>query len=167
MKQRNIGEQIKKLREEGKTYNQIKEILQCAKSTISYHLGDGQKEKSLNRLRKQRKLNPWLQKGEHFVTDTHPSLESPPKRFSRRDLKKHLEGVDKCYLTGRKIDIMDPKSYHFDHITPKSKGGKSIFENLGVTTPEANQAKSDMTVEEFIELCKDVLTNFGYKVEKK
>tara|TARA_Y100001938_G_C7908528_1_gene338375 strand:- start:38 stop:484 length:447 start_codon:yes stop_codon:yes gene_type:complete len=33
-----VGEEIKKLREEGKTYEEIKEILECSVSTVSYHL---------------------------------------------------------------------------------------------------------------------------------
>lgn len=34
------------LREQGKTYNEIKNILGCSKGTIAYHLGEGQKEKN-------------------------------------------------------------------------------------------------------------------------
>lgn len=34
-----MKEQILRLRSEGKTYNEIKVILNCAKSTISYHCG--------------------------------------------------------------------------------------------------------------------------------
>jgi hypothetical protein len=45
-------------------------------------------------------------------------------------------------------------------------GGESSFENLGIARPEANRAKADLTIEEFIGLCKDVLVNFGYSVEK-
>jgi transposase len=44
-------EEILKLHKEGKSYNQIKEILGCSKGTISYYLGAGQKEKTLNRTK--------------------------------------------------------------------------------------------------------------------
>jgi len=37
-------ENILKLRAEGKTYTEIQKILGCSKGTISYHLGDGQKQ---------------------------------------------------------------------------------------------------------------------------
>ena len=168
MRQRNIGGKIKKLREEGKTYNQIKEILQCSKSTISYHLGDKQKERAYDRVKKQRKLDPWLKKSENFVNKYDGVKVTYNKRsFDRNKVRDYLESVNKCYLTGREIDTTDPKTYHFDHIMPVAKGGDCSFQNLGIATPEANMAKSDLTVEEFIELCKDVLTNFGYKVEKK
>lgn len=39
-----MKEQILKLREEGKTYNQIVEILHCSKSLISYYCNDNTKE---------------------------------------------------------------------------------------------------------------------------
>ena len=82
------------------------------------------------------------------------------------DLLKKFGSNPRCYLTGKDIDINKPSTYQFDHIVPVSKGGESTFENLGVTTPEANYAKGNLSVEEFIELCKDVLHNFGYKVIK-
>jgi IS30 family transposase len=47
-------ENIKKLRALGYTYNQIQKELGCSKSTISYHLGDGQVEKSNKRSEKRR-----------------------------------------------------------------------------------------------------------------
>jgi hypothetical protein len=53
-----MKEQILKLRNEGKTYNEIKEILGCSKGTISFHCGNGQKEKSNSRKKTNRvKLN--------------------------------------------------------------------------------------------------------------
>jgi len=44
----NMKEEILKLRSEGKTYNQIKEILGCSKSTISYHCNNCKKTKIKN-----------------------------------------------------------------------------------------------------------------------
>lgn len=49
-----MKEQILKLRAEGKTYKEIKDVLGCSKGTIAYHCGDGQKEKSRNRVNKSR-----------------------------------------------------------------------------------------------------------------
>jgi len=48
-------ENILKLRAEGKTYREIQQQLGCSKSTISYHLGYGQKEKTHRRTRERRK----------------------------------------------------------------------------------------------------------------
>jgi 5-methylcytosine-specific restriction endonuclease McrA len=49
---------------------------------------------------------------------------------------------------------------------PVSRGGDNSLENLGITCKAANQAKGDLTVEEFLKLCADVLTYNGFKVEK-
>ncbi len=45
---------IFKLYEQGLSYSQIQKELGCAKSTISYHIGKGQKEKSYNRKKQSR-----------------------------------------------------------------------------------------------------------------
>jgi predicted transcriptional regulator len=49
-----MKENILKLRSMGYTYNQIQKELGCSKGTISYHLGEGQKEKTKQRSQKRR-----------------------------------------------------------------------------------------------------------------
>ena len=51
---RGLKEKIIALAKQGLNYDQIKRRLNCSKSTISYHLGDGQKNKAYARVRKQR-----------------------------------------------------------------------------------------------------------------
>lgn len=86
--------------------------------------------------------------------------------YGYKEVLKHFEGTKvKCYLTGKEIDITKD-SYQLDHITPVSKGGTGEINNMGICIPEANQSKSDMLIEEYLDLCKSVLENFGYKVEK-
>jgi arsenate reductase-like glutaredoxin family protein len=61
-KPRHIAPEIIKLREEGKTYDQIKAVLNCSKATISYHVGKDSSEK--NRAKKQiprKKINNFIQ----------------------------------------------------------------------------------------------------------
>jgi len=85
-----------------------------------------------------------------------------------KEIREHIETTsqNKCYLTGRTFDLDNASSFHFDHIVPKSKGGTNELENLGVCVPEANVAKGDLSVKEFIQLCKDVLEHNGYTVKK-
>lgn len=163
-----LKEKILDLKKRGYSYQQIQKTLGCSKSTISYHLGDNQKERAYDRVKKQRKLNPWIHKTEKFIQEYDGVKITYNKRgdFNRKKISNYLSTIDKCYLTGRPIDINDFNTYEFDHIIPKCLGGDSSFENLGVVRPEANRAKSDLTVEEFIGLCKDVLINFGYTVSK-
>ena len=49
-----LPEKILALRAKGFSYRKIQQKLNCSKSTISYHLGKGQKEKAKKRLEKQR-----------------------------------------------------------------------------------------------------------------
>ena len=56
-----LSEGILRLRAEGKTYSEIQKELGCSKGTISYHLGMGQKESSLERGRYRRtKIDRYL-----------------------------------------------------------------------------------------------------------
>tara|TARA_R100000963_G_scaffold26833_1_gene18278 strand:- start:237 stop:509 length:273 start_codon:yes stop_codon:yes gene_type:complete len=54
---RNLGERIKQLAAKGLSYRQIEKKLGCSKSTISYHLGKGQKAKCKNRVKVYRAEN--------------------------------------------------------------------------------------------------------------
>lgn len=164
-----IKEQILEYRQKGYSYQQIKKVLGCSKGTISYHLGEGQKMKAYNRIKKQRMIYPWLKKSEHFFDMYGDSelLTGRERGFDRKKINDYLQTIERCYLSGRVIDVNDVNTYEFDHIYPRTLGGSNTFDNLGVARPEANRAKSDLTVEEFIELCKDVLINFGYDVIKK
>lgn len=91
----------------------------------------------------------------------------PTKNYTYKDVIKYFGGTTvNCALTGRKIDILkDP--YCIDHIIPVAKGGTNELENMAIVVPEANAAKSDLTNEEFVALCKEVCEHFGYEVKKK
>ena len=65
--------------------------------------------------------------------------------------------ITKCYLTGKKINLTKPDLYSLDHIIPSSRGGTNDLSNLGVTTLEANQSKSNMLLPEFLDLCEEIL----------
>lgn len=60
---------------------------------------------------------------------------------------------DTCYYCPKQCHRKDPlhKDYAtIDHKIPKSKGGLSTSDNLVIACLECNQAKGDMTAEEFI-----------------
>lgn len=190
-----MREKILQLRSEGKTYKQIREILNCSKSTISYYCGEGQKEKTKNRTKLIRKNNPILQKLDNFksrkINETDFILsEDREKRyfvdmvrkFQKRDGRKIDKDINttftwkdivsiygentNCYLTGEPINLYKTE-YHFDHITPVSKGGDNSFDNLGIAHKIANQMKSDLSVDELIEWCVKILNHNGYNIIKK
>lgn len=164
-----LKEKIFKLREEGNSYRQIQDKLKCSKSTISYYLGAGQKEKSDLRRKKRRK-NPLVKKTEFFKTKVNrfrkKNKRKPDLHFNYKDVENKINGNPVCYLTGRKINLNDGSSYQLDHMVPSSKGGSNEIHNLGLACRDANQAKNDMIFEDFLELCKEILIHNGYNVNK-
>ena len=87
--------------------------------------------------------------------------------FTNAELKEKILNEPYCYITGEQFDPYDSTQWSLDHITPKSRGGTNELSNAGQTTKLANQMKSDMTVDELIDMCKKVLVNFGHVVLSK
>ena len=167
-----MKEQILELRAQGKTYDEIAEIVGCSKGTVWYHCTDNGKEKAKERKRRNRLEKPLSKKITNFRYKVANFKRTSPETdkevlISYEDVFNKISENPYCYLTGRSLNILDTKSYHFDHIIPASKGGKGTLENLGITCKEANQAKSDLSVEDFLLLCEEVLKHNGYEVNKK
>lgn len=161
-----MKEQILELRQQGKTYKEIQQILNCSKSTISYYCNVNQKEKVKQRTTKYRKtsLKAILnRKISEFCclpkcTRGKNKLREKPT-FNYQDVINKFGKTPTCYLTGEKIDLYDKSSYHLDHIIPRSRGGKNTLDNLGLATKIANETKNDRTLEELKNLCEVILKN--------
>jgi len=188
-----MKETILKLKSEGKSYKEIQKVLGCSKGTISYHCGDGQKEKTKIRRDKRReniikvktdcfkytnkKVKNIIKKDIRSNKDVVESTRKFQKRsknkvdknidisFTWEDVIKKFGEKTVCYLSGEEIDLYE-NNYNFDHIIPASKGGLNTLDNLGILYEKVNTMKSDMTPEELIELCVKILKHNGYKVEK-
>ena len=171
-----MKEQILKLRSEGKSYNEIVIALGCSKSNVSFHCGKGQKEKNKNRTIINRK-KPHTKvayrvdifrarvkqksNGKYFSNTIYAGRDSESKNYVDKIINNPY-----CYLTGEKIDLDKNKSYCLDHKIPYSISQDNSIENMGLCTVLANKAKSDMEIEDFLELCKKVLIYHDYKVSK-
>ena len=188
-----MKEKILELRKEGKSYNQIVEILGCSKSTVSYYCGNGQKEKTKKRTDNLRKTNPIIQKLDNYKTREkkikNEINEDREQRcfvdIVRKYQKRNGKLIDKnvkttfnwtdiveiygydtfCYLSGEPINLLK-RNYNFDHKVPVSRGGDNSLGNLGITHEVVNRMKSDLTPEELMEWCKKILEFNGYKVTK-
>lgn len=86
--------------------------------------------------------------------------------FSLLDFKKHILNNPVCYISGETLNLNLHNSWQIDHIIPISKGGKTTLENIKPVSKKANKSKSDLLLEEFLELCKQCLLNHGYKVSR-
>ncbi len=169
---RNIGSDIKRLRNKGYSYSQICKELKCAKSTVAYHLGDNEKTNSLNRLRKYRK-NPLHRRSMEW--EGFDKLKKSKNIWRAREEKNRAELIreyikvkfnNKCYISGRELPD-DFSKIELDHIIPVSKNGSNDISNMGPTLRHSNAMKSDLTMDELLDLCKDTLEYHGYSVKKK
>ena len=88
---------------------------------------------------------------------THTIVNNLSENFTTQDVLDKFGDNPVCYLTGTPIDLNKPETYHFDHIIPTSKGGTNDLSNLGICLKEANNAKSDLSLDELKQLCKKIL----------
>lgn len=90
-----LKENILKLRSEGKTYKQIVEALGCSNGTVSFHCGEGVKDKAQERG-KINKRNARAKKGivtKHFPNRTFTQLK-PKFGFNKREKKVKTKAND-------------------------------------------------------------------------
>lgn len=62
----------------------------------------------------------------------------------------------RCALTGRELT---PETAVLDHIVPLARGGAHAASNIWVLHRDVNQAKGKMLLEEFYELCQEVVAH--------
>lgn len=160
-----LQKQIHELRsKENASYKTISAKLGCSISTVSYALCGDQKTKAANRRQKRRNNpeNVLALKLETFRGRN--SIKSAP--FKTEDVLRLVGKEPKCYLSGIPVDLGDRKSYQLDHVIPTSKGGTNDLTNLGIASTEVNKMKSDLHVDEFLNMCKKILEYNGYTVTK-
>ena len=122
------SEKILELRKKGYSYDKIKKETRYSKSSISYHCGEGQKEKSRIRLRNQNegfKRKVW-----GFIYSGRSRRPKKPFVYSTTELRKKGRGF--FYEDKRrkyKVIIKEPKTWQyfgkvFPGITSKTKEGE-------------------------------------------
>lgn len=190
-----IKEDILRLREMGLSYRKIEKRLGCSKGTISYHCGEGQKDKTMAATRKRR-LCPLRTKMEAFIhsrkketQNTFLEVFAPTNHclnvkihqfakigsrstkhegysfmFNLKDLKEKIGDDPRCYWTGRKIDLTSRRSYHLDHLVPRSRGGDNSLDNCVLACREANLGKSEFLGEEYVQTSCEVAVHRGKEI---
>ena len=109
-KDRGVKEKILTLRKEGHSYNSISKDLNVSKGSISYHCGEGQKEKTISRMMKRKEgicgkvhafiytprrpynespytLGPIRKKARNFVYGKHASRKKASYKENKEALK--------------------------------------------------------------------------------
>lgn len=158
-----MKEKILKLRENGKTYTEIQNILGCSRGTISYHCGVGQKDKSKVRQDKNKRSikSILFRKIDLFLNRNFENKLSYSKRGDvHNQMYNKIINNPYCYITGDVIDLSDSKSYCLDHIIPFYLSEDNSVENLGLSTKDANASKAHLLYEDYVSLCKKVIKNY-------
>lgn len=83
------------------------------------------------------------------------------KDFSYIDVINKFGLHPTCYLTGRKSSYKD---LSLDHIIPRSQGGSSELDNMGLLCQHINQMKGSFLLPDFIKEIKLILLRQGYKI---
>ena len=105
----------------------------------------------------RQKLKTFKRRSENTGNRSSTVVNSIEKNYSCQDVINKIGENPICYLTGAKIDLNKPETYHLDHIIPASKGGTNDLHNLGICLKEANYAKNELLLDELYELCEKIL----------
>ena len=92
-------------------------------------------------------------------TGSQPGPASPTEArvgICRADLLRMIADQGyRCALTGRQLT---PETASLDHKVPLGRGGVHAIENIWIVHEDANRAKGTMTAEEFVALCREVVS---------
>lgn len=81
-----------------------------------------------------------------------------PETVKAKELMSMIEAQEfKCAYSGR---TLTPETASVDHKIPVSRGGGHGIENIAIVDLQVNRAKSSMTVEEFVAVCREVVAWF-------
>ena len=117
----------------------------------------------LNQKRKERYKADWLKNGYHRTR--RQVFRRLAKNSNKHYKLNFITAFDLwkiakkqkllCSFTGQRLTI---DNMSVDHIIPKSKGGLNIPSNIRLTLKSVNVARSNMTDDEFLSLCKLIVT---------
>ena len=176
--------EILKLRELGKTYNQIKDILGVSKALISYHCsrnnmndridGKSLKNKNINEIKEYYKTHTLKETSEKFnvgFCSIKKVVDNKNQKISEEDRKDYNYNHVKSFRKKNKERAIEYKggkcefcgyskcksALEFHHINPKEK----------VFTPSKNMNKSWEKLKEELDKCLLVCANCHREIHEK
>lgn len=114
---KSVKEEILRLREEGHSYREIQQLVGCSKGTIAYHIGIGQKLKTLKRTNEKRtKIARFLQEykaarvcadcGENYPYWMLEFDHLGDKKFSVSEHRNHTIKLDEVKKEIEKCEVV-------------------------------------------------------------
>ena len=117
-----------------------------------------------SRLMDQTTWQFWAAPRAAAASSLHPEVspaEHPSGAVTAANILRLLECQNyRCALTGRRLT---PEVASLDHVVPVRDGGEHRIENSQVLHKDVNRAKSTMTSEQFIQLCREVVRHAARK----
>jgi hypothetical protein len=132
---------ILELKQKGYSYQMIQRELGCSKSTISYHLGEGQKLKTIERTKKQRILYPWLHKSEKFLKEL-PLAPTSRVGQAAGQVEEVLGADGRMYKVPRTTLLNQPTGQGVGQTTPQG-GPTGAASRISPAQEAINRAASD------------------------
>lgn len=180
--------QLTKEASEYRTHKRGYRIGKCRECERAYQREIARKDPELYRARKRESMARRRANDPNAVKEYRNAYHAANREAQKKKMRDYyakrffwgkamkLRGVDRanaedlsrlwkaqrgmCALTGRRLD----RSAQLDHKLPKAKGGSDSLENLQWLCQEANLAKRDMTDEQFVALCADVMRWIGERI---
>lgn len=152
------AKKIKEMREKKKAKEKQKEYLIARK--------EGESDKDYKKRRNQNyyKLHKSVMDGQAKIYQKkNPKLFVYSSLKYKLKMKSIISEVDfsdikdlhtlqdkKCFYCQRKININKKRGFHVDHMTPISKGGQHVLENIVIACPDCNMKKGNLDLKDFI-----------------
>lgn len=112
-----------------------------------------------NRERNIAKMRLYYAK--RFFWSRAMKLRSPERATYKQLAALWKKQRGRCALTGRRLD----RTADLDHIIPKTRGGGDNVGNLRWLCREVNMVKRNLTDDEFLTLCGEVMRWIGQRIE--
>ena len=91
--------------------------------------------------------------------EAEPTIQRPVGKINVKSVLQLLEYQGyRCALTGRHLT---PDEASLDHIVPVRDGGEHVIENAQILHRDVNRAKSVLSHDAFVQLCREVSSYAG------
>lgn len=77
-------------------------------------------------------------------------------RIKSKELLAKAKATTHCYYSGKRLDY-DNDDWQIDHLVPLARGGLNHIDNIVICLAAYNTAKSDLTYEELLYVCRTIL----------
>lgn len=150
-KEKRTREQILAAKREGMAQLRLRDPAAARRKRNDFH--------ARNRDRQTQKMRDYYAR--RFFWGRAMKLRGPDRATANDLARIWHQQRGRCALTGERLD----RSAQVDHKVPKTRGGRDVPANLQWISAKVNYAKRNLTDEEFISMCADVMAWIGQRIQ--